>query len=331
MNKDSIQLLVKALGESHFELIETHISWVLLGEQFVYKIKKPVQFDFLDFSSLEKRRYFCERELILNQRFSKDMYLSVLPITQDVEGHFDINGKGAVVDYALQMKRMDSEQQMDKCLLKGQVTPTQMVQLAQEIAAFHKQTTTIYTPIPIEKHIHEFSDILSIQAPLAAHLGQAISNQLAEEVIKAQQYLKAASSYMEQRHHDGFVVDGHGDLHSRNIFMLSPPVLFDCIEFDDHMRQVDILNELAFLCMDLRYHQQASLEPPFIEAYRKIREIFHSEADWALFTYYKWYRANVRLKVGLLGLSEKKVITPKQQEAIQRLWQLFIHYGRLMV
>lgn len=330
MNKNAIQLLVKTLGEAQFEIIETHISWVLLSSPFVYKIKKPVQFDFLDFSSLEKRKYYCERELLLNQRFSKDMYLSVLPITQLDEYHFEIDGAGVVVDYALQMKRMDSEQQMDKCLLKGQVTPAQMVQLAQEVAAFHQQASTIYTPIPVETHIHEFSDILSIRAPLVQHLGKASSKQLEKEVLKAQEYLTAAASHLEQRHHDGFVLDGHGDLHSRNIFMLAPPVLFDCIEFDDDMRRVDILNELAFLCMDLRYHQQEWLEPPFIEAYRKTREIIHSDADWTLFTYYKWYRANVRLKVNLLGLSEKKAITADQREVIKRLWQLFIHYGTFL-
>jgi aminoglycoside phosphotransferase family enzyme len=330
MNKDSIQFLTKTLGEAQFELIETHISWVLLGEKLAYKIKKPVQFDFLDFSSLENRKHFCERELLLNQRFSKGMYLAVLPITQEGESHFTISGSGTVVDYALQMRRMDSARQMDKCLLRKQVTPVQMAELAQEIATFHQQATIIYNPIPVETHIHEFSDILSIQSILAVHLGPAISRQLEAEVTKAQQYLKGAASHMVQRHQQGFVVDGHGDLHSRNIFMLSPPVLFDCIEFDDKMRQVDLLDELAFLCMDLRYHQQEELEAPFLKAYRKTREIFHTAADRALFTYYKWYRANVRLKVNLLGLSEKKAITANQQEAVKRLWQLFTHYGKLI-
>ncbi len=125
-------------------LVETHISWVILCDQFVYKIKKPIMYSFLDFSTLEKRRFFCERELELNRRFSKNIYLEVLPIYER-DGYYEIGGQaGEAMDYTLKMRKLDSERQMDVLLSKNKVNESDITILAERIAEFHKNTKSIH-------------------------------------------------------------------------------------------------------------------------------------------------------------------------------------------
>lgn len=324
MKEQDIQRLLAGLGEASHERVETHISWVLLGPQRAYKIKKPVQFDFLDFSTVEKRKHYCERELQLNNRLSDGVYLSVVPVRQSGEA-IHLNGEGAIVDYAVEMKRLDSEQRMDLRLQAGSVGTREMQQLARQLAAFHREAEVIRQPISAAQHFEDFADIRSGRGALETLHGPAAGEQLEASVGQAERFLAQYAESMEARHAEGFVVDGHGDLHGRNIFLLDPPVIFDCIEFDDEKRHVDILDELAFLSMDLQYHEQPQLQGALLQAYRGHYEVFRRPGDWQLFHYYKCYRANVRLKVNLLSAGSGVSADAELAGRIRRFWTLYQH------
>lgn len=326
MKPSDIQQLLTGLGAADYQLEETHISWVLLGPAWAYKIKKPVRFDFLDFSSLAQRKYYCERELQLNRRLTEGVYRAVVPVRRS-GGTVHLGGEGEVVDYAVQMKRFDSAQRMDLRLEAGQVGAAELQQIARQLSAFHRGAAPIRRAIPAEAHAAGFADICSARATLDKLCGNGAGAALENSTARAAQFLLAHAKRLEERHAAGFVVDGHGDLHGRNIFLLDPPVIFDCIEFDDEKRQVDVLDELAFLCMDMQYHGQPQLEGVLLRAYRAKYEVFLCPADWQLFHYYKCYRANVRLKVNLLSAAGTAAVSPKLAGRIGRFWAL---YQRLM-
>lgn len=322
MTNQQIQQLLATLGSDTHQLVETHISWVILGKDFVYKLKKPLAFGFLDFSTLEQRKYYCNRELILNNRLSQGVYLEVLPVCYD-DGEYQIGDQGTVVDYALKMRRLDTNQQMNIRLEEKRVSPANMQALAKELAIFHQSADRITAPVSWEQQYEDFADILSVKNTLSLIEGYDTTTQLKESCQQAQHFLRQHQHRIIERQQLGFLIDGHGDLHSGNIFLLTPPVIFDCIEFNDQLRQLDILNELAFLCMDLHYYQQQHLESPFLLSYRQLFEAFFTEEDWALFQYYKWYRANVRLKVYLLAAQGKEIVSPELKEQVHQRWELF--------
>lgn len=281
------------------ELIETHISWVILCDRFVYKIKKPVKYSFLDFSSIELRRFYCYRELELNRRLTYHVYLEVLPV-QEKSGRILIgNEDGTVIDYALKMHKLKTEKRMDKLLVKGAVRVDDIKKLAEIVAAFHKNTTVIYQK-NLQDIREEFNDLSKEREYLAAETGSAFGHFIEEAIVLSDSFLNGNKELMTYRLINGMYRDVHGDLHSRNIFLLPQPVPFDCIEFNDDFRQIDVLNEIAFLCMDLDAFGFPDLSEQFLKNYNYLFPAMATEGDKQLFIYYKIYRANVRAKVNSL-------------------------------
>ena len=281
-------------------LKETHISWVILGPDLVYKIRKPIRYPFLDFSTLEKRKADCEKELVLNRRFSPEIYLSVIPIRKDNQ-QFQLGGDdGEVVDYAVVMKRLDNHRQLDELLRKQQVTAAHMEELAITLATFHHSAERIYSGGGSHLLWLDFADLLKVESVVQAHLGDAEAAHLRASARHAHQVIQGLGPRVEERLQLGFTRDVHGDLHSRNIFLLEKPVLFDCLEFNDHLRQVDLLSEIAFLGMDLHAFDREDLWKVFLETYQKELPVLLERQDHQLLNWYRWYRANVRLKVNAL-------------------------------
>ena len=281
------------------KLVETHISWVILGDLFVYKIKKPIKYSFLDFSTIELRKQFCERELELNQRFSDNVYLEVLPINE-LQGDFNIGHKeGVLVDYALKMRKLDPEKQMDVLVAENKVSAADIKKLAESIAGFHKTTAIIY-----EKNVLDvagkFNDLGLEKKFLSQNLGPDYENRIDRAIKTSNTFLEKNNSLLLERLRFGFIRDCHGDLHTRNIFLLPEPQPFDCIEFNDAYREIDVLNEVAFLCMDLDALGRKDLSDLFIEQYNYLFPTIRTKVDYRLFIYYKSYRANVRAKVNSL-------------------------------
>src|SRR5665213_1232157 len=281
------------------ELMETHISWVILCDQFVYKIKKPVHYSFVDFSTLALRLHYCNREIELNKRLTQNVYIEVLPVNEWQDKIIIGGKKGTIIDYAVKMHKLDTEKRMDKLLTQHVVTELDIKKLAEQIAFFHKNTTIIYQKDLLDIR-EKFNDLEGEKEYLSKQLDSSFSAIIDRAVEFSNTFLNKNKTLIAKRLRDGFYRDCHGDLHSRNIFLLPDPVPFDCIEFNDDFRQIDVLNEVAFLCMDLDAFDRKDLSALFLEYYNHFFPTMKTANERDLFIYYKSYRANIRAKVSTL-------------------------------
>ena len=332
MTAQLLQSLIdrKAFPDSAHEptLIETHISWVVLTDHFAFKIKKPVHFTFLDFSSLSKRAYYCQREVTLNQRLAPKIYLGVLPIFQRQDGPVLGGSEGIIIDYAVWMKRLDSNKEMDRLLVQNEVREESIRALAKQLAAFHlnhRIKKSSVTPLSIKA---DFDGIKEIFGFAKKQWGEGVFKQLKTAIDMSGCFLKEHHAYIMERARSGCIVDGHGDLHCGNIFILDQPVIFDCIEFDDHFRTLDILNELGFLFMDLDRFNRNDLAQVFLQTYMEFFPCMNDQRDEQLLLYYKWYRANVRFKINCLHAmgSNSEISRQKRLQKAMNYLKLFQKY-----
>ncbi len=280
------------------DLIETHISWVLLCDELVFKIKKPVHYSFLDFSTREKREYYCNRELELNRRLAPEIYLEVVPVGRRENGHWSVKSNvHEILDFAVCMKKINPDSRMDLLLSKDLVGRRQMETLAKSLASFHKRSDIVAGDYGLQE---KFADLAQEKDFLAEVLGTWSVDCIERALEKSNNYLNHINDHLELRRKKGMFRDVHGDLHARNIFLKKDPVIFDCIEFNDDYRRIDLLNEVAFLCMDLDSFQRQDLSKWFIRAYNEFFPIMNGKRDMNLFLFYKAFRANVRAKVNSL-------------------------------
>ena len=278
------------------ELVETHISWVILCDAFVYKIKKPVNYSFLNFSTLELRKHYCEREIFLNSRLTPDVYLEVLPVREDGNKIKIGDGEGTIIDYVVKMNKLDTSKQMDLMLQEGTVSGADMRNLAKKVASFHQDAEIIYE-LDLMDIRDKFNDLNSVKEVISAQSGEAYGKMIQEAIEFSDRFLEENKQLMADRLKAGLYRDCHGDLHSRNIFLLPEPIPFDCIEFSDELRQIDLLNEVAFLCMDLDAFDRKDLSDEFLTHYNQFFPAMKTPKERTLFNYYKMYRANIRAKV----------------------------------
>ncbi|MEJ2161830.1 MAG: phosphotransferase [Robiginitalea sp.] len=333
MTRDQILRIVDRKAVAHptegLELIETHASWVLLGDTYVYKVKKPLRFSFLDFSTLEKRQTSCELEVVLNHRLAPEMYLGVLPVFEGKD-QVQIGGEGSrIVDYAVWMHRMDEQRQMDLLVAQDRVSGQVMEELAKVLAQFHLEANKVLNSETWEDLYEEFEDISGVRPFLESTYGVQTGALILEINQWVYDFLHKVEQRIEERKQKGFVVDGHGDLHCRNIFLLDRPVIFDCIEFNESFRTLDMLNEVAFLCMDLERFGRTDLARIFINQYQVLAGVFENETDQQLFLYYKMYRANVRIKVHCLHQLEGTGTSKENKQELDligRYLELFKDY-----
>jgi len=285
------------------ELVQTHISFVFLTRNFVYKVKKAINLGFLDFTTLEKRRFFCEKELGLNRRLCGDMYLEVVPINKsDV---VKIKGEGKTVEYAVKMKRMPQEKMMSKLLEKNQVDDRLVDRIAKIIAEFHSKAET-------SRKISEFGSIATIETNWKENYDQTkefIDKTISNEDFKlirerGEDFIKRNMALFEKRMAEGRVRDCHGDIHSGNIFVTDEIYIFDAIEFNERFRYSDVAADVAFLAMDLDFRERTDLSDFFAEKY-----IAYSgdQELTKLIPFYKCYRAYVRGKVISFKLKDSNI------------------------
>ena len=310
IGSNSNPTLIKALFDADayphdvasVRLIETHISWVFLTGQYAYKIKKPVNFGFLDFSTLEKRRFYCQEELRLNQRLAKDWYLDVVPITGNPD-HPKMNGKGAAIEYAVKMRQFPSAQTLTESAESGQLGAGEIDQITEIVVDFHDgiEKADALSPYGDSHGIkHWFDENFDHIKPLLDDKQQLL--QL--EVIKAWSQDEWANKalLMQQRRQQGYVRECHGDLHLGNMTLINGRVvLFDCIEFNPMLRWIDVVSEVAFLVMDLVHLGYDGYAYRFLNRYLQHTGDYHG---LALLRYYLVYRALVRAKVVLLRVAQ---------------------------
>lgn len=284
-----------------FQVIETHISWVLLTGPYVYKIKKPMNFGFLDFTTLDAREHFCQQELKLNQRLTENLYLEVLPITGSAEVP-QLGGIGDAIEYALKIRQFPQEGLLSTLQVKGELTTSHIDEMARQIAEFHQQTPCVpaENPLgspesamaPVTQNFEQILPFLSEKADLLQlHALEAWANASYERL----------KPLMDQRKADGFIRECHGDIHLGNITLIDGRVvIFDCIEFNEPFRMTDVYADIGFLAMDLEDRGLKSLSRRLISQYL---EHTGDYAGLELLNFYKAYRALVRAKVALFSLS----------------------------
>ena len=277
-------------------LMETHISWVLLAGRYAYKLKKAVDLGFLDFTDLDARRFYCEEEIRLNRRFAPQLYLKVVAIGGSPERP-ELGARPAI-EYAVKMRRFASAKLMDRLMARGLVTPTHIDSLAATLAAFHAS-------LPPAERGSEFGSLEAIHAPavqnfdqLSPLLNAADAETLARLRQTSEDEYAACMPLFRQRRQDGWIRECHGDLHLGNIALISgKPTPFDGIEFNASFRWIDVMNEVAFLVMDLLHHNRPDLAFRFLNGYLEATGDYQGTS---VLRFYLAYRATVRAKVAAI-------------------------------
>ena len=295
------------------ELMQTHISFVFLTRKFVYKVKKAVDLGFLNFTTFEKRRFFCEKELELNRRLCGDMNLEVVPINRS--NVIKIKGEGEAVEYAVKMKRMPQEKMMSRLLEENKVGGRLVDRIAKIIAVFHSKAET-------NRRISEFGSLAIIETNWKENfeqtrefVGKTISMKnfkLIRERIG--DFMERNVPFFKKRVTEDRVRDCHGDIHSGNIFAADRIYIFDAIEFNERFRYSDVASDVAFLAMDLDFKERADLSNFFVKRYVE----YSGDQELAkLLPFYKCYRAYVRGKVVSFKLKDPRVGSEEKSAAMK--------------
>ncbi len=313
----------KVYGVGSVEIKQTHISFVVLTGELVYKVKKPVNFGFLDFSTIEKRKFYCEEEIRLNRRLSPDVYLGVVAITED-GGTIEFDGKGKVIDYAVKMRQLDNSKMMSLLLERREIKTEDMEALARTISDFHKVAET-------NAKISSFGGIDKIRFnAVEENFDQTL--QFIDVTIKSEYYdfirkrmeefLREFGPVFERRVKEGRIRECHGDLHSGNIFIIDgKPVVFDCIEFNERFRYADVATDVAFLAMDLDHLKKRIFSQVFVRNY--IEFSGDNDVD-VLLNFYKCYYAYVRGKVISFKLLDPNVSEEEKESSKNEAEKYFV-------
>ena len=315
----------KALPDrtENISLVQTHISFVIVADDFVYKIKKPVDFGFLDFSTLDKREYYCNQEVDLNRRLSQDLYIGVLPVIFDGESYkIGGEGRGEIIEYTVKMKRIPDEMLMKSLFEKGTLKNDHLKEIARVLAEFHQSAGR-------SDEIDKFGDPEMFKINSDENFQQTekyIDITIREEDYEAIKnwtdrfYVKNRSLFLD-RVKTGKIRDCHGDLHMEHICLTDPVHVFDCIEFNDRFRYTDVLADIAFLLMDLEYHGGEDAADKIWKSYTALTDDISLDS---LLIFYKVYRAYVRGKVNSFQIDDDQISKEKKEEAVEAAKKYFL-------
>ncbi|MBM4349404.1 MAG: gluconokinase [Deltaproteobacteria bacterium] len=325
MNISSLKkaLLNPAIYSDHpgeIRLAETHISLVFLTGNYAYKVKKPVNFGFLDFTSIEKRKYYCEQEVALNRRLAPTLYLGMVRITEE-DNKIALDGKGGVVEYAVKMKQIPEEFLMNRLLEKKEVTFRMMEAISEKLVRFYFTAETsdriknFARPERVKQDTDENFEQTEkyIDVTIPSDVYQAVKE-------KTDQFYRTEEKVFYQRIKEDRIRDCHGDLRLEHIFWGEEISIIDCIEFNERFRYTDVAADIGFLAMDLDYHSREDLSDHLIQAY--IGESGDHEL-MELLNFYKCYRAYVRGKVESFRLDDPNIPEEEKEEALKRARRYF--------
>ena len=298
------------------ELIQTHISYIFLTGELVFKVKKPVDFGFLDFTTLEKRRHFCQEEIRLNKRFSPDIYLEAVPISRNVDT-FRLGDDTELVEYAVKMRRINEDHMLYRLLEAGEVKSDAMERIGKHLAK-------TYAAIPSDEKAKAFGSLDVISINIVENFEQTrkyINGPVSPEAFETIEswslaFMKENAALFEQRVAQGYIKDCHGDLHLQHICVEGEKIyIFDCIEFNERFRFGDVASDVAFLAMDLDFNGYPELVRTFVHAYTE------ASGDATLekvLVFYKVYRAYVRAKVTSFMLDDAGLDEKAKEDVLQR-------------
>ncbi len=329
MAHDNLPLFIQALLQADrydhpvpdLKLLQTHISYVILAGDFVYKFKKPVNFGFLDFSDLEKRQFYCQQELLLNRRLCPEIYLGIVEVTLDPGGQWSLNGKGDIVEYGVKMKRMPEDRMMTNLITSGHLCEKDIDGLVTVLADFYQRADG-------GSDIRCFGTASAVGVNVIENFEQTRSfigqNALSEKQFQlisryAHEFLNQEKLF-QQRIDEDRIRDCHGDLYSANICLADKVYIYDCIEFNQRFRYCDVASDVAFLAMDLDFYGMSDLARRFIENFSR------ETADPGLMkmlNFYKCYRAYVRGKIGLFTAGDPTVCSEVKTASLENAAKYF--------
>jgi len=314
----TVGALLKSQAYPHkpqkIELVQTQMSFIFLTGEYVYKMKKSVNLGYLDYTTLEKRHFFCHQELELNRRLCPDAYLAAVPIVEEKDG-LRIEGRGKAIEYAVKMKQLPQDRMMDVLLTRGQVTLEMVARVAEKLMLFHQKAET-------NQKIAAFGRLDVIRqntdenfAQTEKYIGTSIT---AEEYQHIKNYtnnfIDSNASLFDKRVSGGKIRDCHGDLHAAHVCFTDGICIYDCIEFNDRFRYSDVASEVAFLAMDLDRYQQAGLSRHLVNTYVGLsRDVELLK----LLNFYKCYRAYVRGKVESFKLDDALILQTEKARALE--------------
>jgi aminoglycoside phosphotransferase family enzyme len=285
---------------SRVQAVETHMSWVFLTDAHAYKLKKPVRYAYLDFSTPEARRLDCEREVRLNRRLAAEVYLGVMPLLLDAAGRLHLGGEGETVDWLVQMRRLPADRMLDHLLRGGTVTQAEIARLARLLARFYAASPA-ETGAPagyrqtlaarIEDNLRELA---SPEFGLDPELPERIARfQLA--------FLRGHADWFDRRVSEGRIVEGHGDLRPEHVCLLAEPVVIDCLEFNREFRILDPADELGYLALECERQHAPQVGRWLLDGYG---EASGDVPPDALIHFYQSCRALLRAKLALWHLRD---------------------------
>ncbi|MEE4173550.1 MAG: AAA family ATPase [Xanthomonadales bacterium] len=330
MNHETVEALKTSGAWPHpvagLELIETHCSWVFLTGEFAYKIKKPVNFGFLDFSTLDKRLHCCREELRLNRRLASTLYLDVVPIAGSPPR---VGGSGKPFEYAVKMRQFDMDCGFDRLAQRGALSPRHMDETASVLAAFHATAERADEESGFGSPAEIVAQVLENFDQVESRIGEQAPGSLGgfeRAAAWSRSVCETHVGVFANRLAEGFVRECHGDLHLRNIVWWQEKVIpFDCIEFNPSLRWIDVMSELAFLLMDLDDHGLPGLSQRLLNAYLELTGDF---GGLEVLRIYQAYRAMVRAKVASLRLVQRDTLDEGGVAELESYLRLAASYTR---
>ncbi|XOF34125.1 MAG: hypothetical protein ACL93V_02155 [Candidatus Electrothrix sp. YB6] len=303
------------------QLVQTHISFVLLADDVVCKFKKPVNFGFLDFSTLEKRQYCCEQELLLNRRLCPEIYRDLVTVTKENDIGYTLNGSDEIVEYGVRMARMPEERMMGNLIRAGELDRPHIDAIVNKLLPFYQQADR-------NDEIDQFGTAESVAVNVLENFEQtegfigtgALAQEQFDKISGWAKSFLAQEELFSRRIRDGRIRDCHGDLYSANICLADDVYIYDCIEFNQRFRYCDVASDVAFLAMDLDFHGLNELSEYCIEQFcarsgdNGLREMLN---------FYTCYRAYVRGKIGLFTAADPAVDEAVRQSSTEAAAKYF--------
>ena len=303
-------------------VLDTHISWVVLTGDFAYKIKKPIKLDFLDYSTRDKRRHFCELELELNRRWAPDIYVDVVPISGSFRAP-EVGGAGPPIEYALKMKQFAQSAQLDEQLLAGRLDDVDMRDLAETVARIHR-AVPVYEAVTADAF---YAAIRQAMLDNFDYLQEGADADDSQKLLSwTRQNLDDCRESIIARYESGFVRECHGDLHLKNLVRLPSGIVpYDCIEFSVELRNIDVISDVSFLVMDLVAREKTRLAYAFINRYLECSGDYEGVTLLGL---YAVYHALIRAKIAAIRALEREHDANRQRDyeemnhycAVARRW-----------
>ena len=288
--------------------LETHMSWVFLTDEHAYKLKKPVRYEFLDFTTIEARRHDCEEELRLNRRLAPDVYLDVVPLTVQADGRLQLGGGGTIVDWLVKMRRLPADRTLQESIRNGTCTSGEVRRVASVLSHFYKDAKPV--EIGLAEYRERFAaDIRANQAELSKPEHRLPAAAVQRTHAAQLDYLERRRDLFDARVRAHRIVEAHGDLRPEHVYLNQEPVITDCLEFNLQFRILDPADELAFLAMECDRLGAPSIGPVLFATYQ---DVTGDRPPESLIQFYKGVRAGLRAKLALWHLREPVVREPQK-------------------